>query len=759
MINKQWIFVLKADGYGSIKLNNSPKGWDEQKVSIKRSPSYWGLNRNISTSLQFVKEGWEYIKNIYDKEGVEFEIEIGIYQYNQRPIDKYLLFFTGLLDLSTYNINETYVTCDINESSLARKIMSRDDVSVNLINPYSIENVLLPDYPALDINLHEREILLTGNYTIDPGQTNITSTIGAINPSVSGLTVPLYIASKNIDNLITSPYGSVDSLSSVFYEKSDIDYKINLKLVMSGYLHNGPSGISNTRNIAFRIYDNDALTTFTDYIVFTTNAAYNTQVDFNIDTSFEVTVLSTQRIALIVYSNQNDYYEAQFDSIDLQVEQNLFANNSTAKGHLIFEAAQRICESISDTPNILKSNLFGRTDLGYAENGPSAFRSIHSGKQIRKIPNAFPSLSLKDFFDSLNSIDNIGLGIEYNEVNQPYIRIEKKEHFFSGEVAATIYNVKDLNKEVANELRFNQSEVGYAKSEYEEVNGLDEYNNKFSHTTCIRTTKNKLDLVSKIRADGHGIEFARRTSYLTDPTTDTKYDNDNFIIVVKWDGSKYVSVKDENYDFVENIFSPETAYNLDLSPGRMLRNSGDILRAGLEKNLDNEIVFNYAEQKPDMRSQKTGESVIDENENIDPNTLNSPRWVPEFYTFESTLTRELLDTLTRNSNKIVKFSTESQDKTKHFYYGWIWDVSSNPESKEATFKLLRVNTSSPDVVLVDPEGLPDITTPITEETIFSVFGGGFEFVFTNGGTTSENIRLLEDDGNRLLEDGTNRLIE
>jgi len=95
MISASWIVVLEAEGYGRLVLNgqgddNLPDGWAETKVSIKRSPTYYGLNRMVSTSLKFVTNGKDYISRIYENEGTEFNINIAFYEYNEPPTDQFL---------------------------------------------------------------------------------------------------------------------------------------------------------------------------------------------------------------------------------------------------------------------------------------------------------------------------------------------------------------------------------------------------------------------------------------------------------------------------------------------------------------------------------------------------------------------------------------------------------------------------------------------------------------------------------------------
>jgi hypothetical protein len=334
-------------------------------------------------------------------------------------------------------------------------------------------------------------------------------------------------------------------------------------------------------NIGFRIYDDNTLTTFYDDILWTYTGELEPgqDVDLTINRTL-VNLTDTSHIALIAYSAQQfGDYTSVFTEINLECSVIEFFDGSNAIGYLNFEVGQRVIESISDRENVFESTYLGKTENGYPSDGEAALYSNHSGKQIRGLPNETPSYSLSEWFKSMDSIFSIGLGIEYNEVNQPFIRVEEKKHFFNGQVIATIHNVREIKKEVAREWIYNEVQSGYAKAEYEEVNGLEEYNNKFDWATRIGTIKNKLDLVSKIRADGYGIEFARRLSFAENPTEDSKYDNDNFIVNVARNNSTWRSVRNENYDFVQNIFSPDTAYNLDITPGRNLRRHGYSIRA------------------------------------------------------------------------------------------------------------------------------------------------------------------------------------
>ena len=743
MTSKNWIYVLESEGYGRLILESSPLGWEEKKVSIKRSPTYYGLFREFTVKLSFPKDGKTYIQKVYEEQGTEYEINLGIYEYNPSPIDKYYLFFAGLIDLSTYTFSEHYIECDINESSLARKFMSRDDVKVRLDATESIEGVELDQINSSTVVLHQREVLLTAKYELndESGVNIVSSTTSPLTSTIKGFSLPMKKVSGDLENLRDPSNPGIDTLGSIFWSEIGGDGLTTIKV--SGAIK-GTMGISptdtqdKTFKINFRVYTDNTLATFTDepaLWTFTGQLETQPEVDITFDETIS-SVTSDNVIALIFQQEASLFgsFTCEFDEVTLNIEFNQYFDNSEAQGYLLHEAAEKIVEIITDKKEGFYSDLLGRVELGYVEEGAASKQTIHSGKQIRAIPDISLSTSLSDFFKSINAQRNIGLGIEYDEFNKPFIRLEEKAHWFSGEVITTIHGVTEIKKNVAREWIYNDIVVGYPKSEeYEETTGAEEYNNKFNWSTYIRTIKNKVDLTSPYRGDGYGIEFARRIQFSENPTTDSKYDQDIFTIVVKESGSKYVAAKDEDYDLVENIFSPESVYNLDISPGRMLRANGSIVRAGLEKYLDKDIKFQYAEQKQNLRTQKPGETVIEENDDIDVSTLSQGRWIAELYTFKSILTREKLALITRKPNGIVKFSTSSLENTTGYYYGFILEVNGEVDGQEAEWVLLRVNLKNPDVVLVDPEGnapeLPPVDPPT--DPIQGVFEGPFEFVLSS----------------------------
>ena len=759
--NKDWIFELNSIALGKAKLENDPEGWGKQLVSISRSPSFFGLFRSFKSTLRFVGDGYQYVRNIYEINGTEHEIQITINQYN--PIlDRYELYYQGVIDLSTYVTDENiFADVVINDSSFARKIKSRENVKVNLSRTKSIGGLELPANKQVTVQLHQRELLSVGEFLLNEEAATVES-FHVIDDGVGydGFTLPITLIAEdnNVTNLSSQTNPIISTSGGLFWDPAGQDSIVTLSGIVTGVLKDAFVPVPGGNNVAFfiRVYTDDTRVTIARNIevagssVFIPEGATDVPFSFDVDIQLggvppAVNISPTEVISFICYGTDSISFrgfECTFSSADFRVAQNLqWKDGTPAQGYLMYEAFQRVIQVITDKELSFKSDYLDRIDRGAVANGPGAFETLHSSLQIRQIPGTNPSISLKKLFNSLNAQNNLGLGIEFDEVGQPFVRLEEKAHFFSGEVVLTIHSVSKIEKAVARDFIYSKIKVGYNKSATEEVNGLQEYNNKFEFDTIISTFENELDLVSTIRWDGYGIEKLRRLSFATNPTEDTKEDNDTFGVVVLEDGvdsggnKKYKSAKDEAYDIVENIFSPETAYNLDHTPGRILRANDGLIRPGLEKYLDDEIVFGFAEQKEDLRSQKTGEALIVENANIDVKTLDTGRWIPEMYSFKSGLTRDQFITLTRKSNGIVKVSTTSEENTTEYKYMWLIDLDQESDQQEAEWKGLRVNLASPEVILIDPEGnTPNVPIPpVDPSPIFGVFDGSFPFVFVGGG--------------------------
>lgn len=243
---------------------------------------------------------------------------------------------------------------------------------------------------------------------------------------------------------------------------------------------------------------------------------------------------------------------------------------TTAQYYMIHESLSRVTESITNGCLRVKSDYYGRTDsqpYSASEDGCGSLRFVTSGLKIRKAEKPAFFVSLKDLFEGLRGIDNIGIGIEQNPYIPDYdwLRIESVEYFYQDVEVLRLPYVPEAEIAVQEQLHYSLIKSGYQKWEVERVNGLDEPNSNREYRTSLTSVNNTLDITSKLVAGSYAIETTRQQSFADTGAADTTYDNETFIICVDRQAYSFI-VERDNIDGGANIFSPQTLYNWRIRP-------------------------------------------------------------------------------------------------------------------------------------------------------------------------------------------------
>lgn len=241
-----------------------------------------------------------------------------------------------------------------------------------------------------------------------------------------------------------------------------------------------------------------------------------------------------------------------------------------ANVYLINESLSHVAEAITDGCLKVKSDYYGRTDsqpYASTEDGCGSLRILTSGLKIRRAENGKFFFSLKDGFDGLKGIDNIGMGIETNPnlPNAEWLRIEPVEYFYQDEEVLAFPFVPNAVENTQEQQHYSLIKTGYKKWEVENINGLNEFNSNREYRTSLSTVNNTLDITSAFIAGGYPWEITRQQSFAATGQADTKFDNDTFIACVERDAYGY-HIEQGNIENPTNIFSPSTAYNWRIRP-------------------------------------------------------------------------------------------------------------------------------------------------------------------------------------------------
>lgn len=201
---------------------------------------------------------------------------------------------------------------------------------------------------------------------------------------------------------------------------------------------------------------------------------------------------------------------------------------------------QRYVDKMSGTKGYYRVVIDWGGDAGKKEDYET---KIVAAESIRQIPGAKLYGSPKDFLEWMQV-----LGYEYGyDPERRELVFKPRKDFFKRNVAAMglkEHELADLIVQADSTYAYTSIEIGYDKHDYGNVNGRCEVNGTFCYTTGFIARKdNKLKLISPYRADSMGIEFLCQE--VDKDTTDTKSDKDVFFVALTdgEDGSNYVEYR------------------------------------------------------------------------------------------------------------------------------------------------------------------------------------------------------------------------
>ena len=372
---------------------------------------------------------------------------------------------------------------------------------------------------------------------------------------------------------------------------------------------------------------------------------------------------------------------------------------------MIHEALEQVVKSITGLSGRFKSNYFGRTDLGYAEDGHGALRLISKGKNIRGYPIGQQiSISGEDITDNLFvsfkslieeglvGIDAVSFGFEEDN-GKTIIRVEPIAYFYGADIAITLERVSKLNKRVVADKYLTNINLGYQKwTGQKDIGTLFEINSEHNYYTGLKQVNKSEDYRTKLVTGSYAIESTRRLS-VDLSIKDGQYDEDIFLIQVLRNldptGTEYLSESDQFIDSISGLQDSQGIYNIKLTPARILLNWGKVLSSNFYKNgsVSGNIKFASGKGNYSVISKLVNQQEVAENGDFDMAQFK-PIWLNEEYEFEYPLSLLEYKILKQQTKKIVKFT----DNNGSEFYGYIQEVEINlktPGKSLSTFKLLR----------------------------------------------------------------------
>mgnify|MGYP001599966808 CR=1 FL=1 len=731
-------YELECKKMGNSIIITEPIGWNSDNKEFARNADYDGIVSKFSNSLKFIDNGADFINLAFELYDVMAEIKMTKYERHPQT-DKWVRSYWGYLDLMTRKMEDNQLSVKFNSGGLQEDIKAREEDSVEVDRLTTISGYPINAISEKEVYLSGRRIFLKSKWEVKPSDNTLSlgvfSNDGKTRSQTLGMPIALTSSSHvQAQFILPDSIGEEGKGTTGMMFLANFDRTRQLNIKSAGLSFKSKIKESDWQwaffKVCLTVYKNGTdfnLKSRTDIFHAGENSSTTPNLwdinnktiiipDFNIP----LTVNEGESVALEFFIKADlknyTFNRARFNVEVKEIKGALFAeedsyfNATTAKCYLAHDLLNQLSTICANKNKVFYSDYFGRTDLGYSQDGPGAYVGMTHGFAVRgftKLPLPDPdngienlykpmTTSLRDALSSLKSVLNVGVGIE--EVNgKERVRVEELSYFYNNNVTNKLPNqVKKLTRTTATEYYWPSIEVGYENGgDNEEAQGLDEPNGKSNFTTFINKGKNTFSQLSKYIGGMYAMEFTRRKPLSLFPTEDTKYDTDVFLLDLK-PGNNILEQKKWQDDLEKaptGIFSPETATNLRFSPFNMLLRHGWVLASGLTKFATEKIRYGSSTANSQMKTQLKGSFEYAENGDIINAELKKARFVAEWIEFEHECTFDIM--------QMVQGTTIINGKVIQNFYGTIQFINEknqiekgflfNLKPNDGKWKLLKSN--------------------------------------------------------------------
>jgi hypothetical protein len=345
---------------------------------------------------------------------------------------------------------------------------------------------------------------------------------------------------------------------------------------------------------------------------------------------------------------------------------------TTIEGMPILHALTRSAQLMLEEQYPVYSVFFGLTDSTYDGTNNYSIESnertalLASGLNVRGLPiaetNGGRGISFEDLIESINSIWCVGYGFVNNK-----LRIENYSWFFQNTLILDLsdrVSKYDIKTQYMGEMAYIEIENGYESYEYKSTNGRAEYNTKTSRTTSLKAME-KLELVSKLRADTMGIIQAISKPINTTGTEDLDSDEHVFIIKAQREPDTeaengWVAETNELIEVLDDssLFKA-SSLNLFITPIRNLLRNAVRISPALQKMTSSFLRFQTTNKLQTLKTKGIYESVDDaltENQDIRVADLGAPLFRPIKHTVEVMISDTEIQAVLANPYGYIKVS-------------------------------------------------------------------------------------------------------
>ena len=569
-------YFFRIEYNGVTSDIREPGKWDSVGITGERDKDWHGWNYQYSdgeVQLDFDDlAGKQILEQAYAEGGNDAAANF-YYGFNET-----FYLFTGKFNFNTYKRENGRVNIAVERKDFNDLLQSRFDTKVSMAALDTLDGIPLTPPASFSLALHAKEIVKKYERFYEPvipfapesytlaatlGKSNLYYRFNTTEPKISEIEtvteMPLGIST--LDPIANELYNWRLKFGGVITFSLDAYWSITVNITL------GSGAYSFTPKMIIRRGGVNVLDVVIGTVMSgpTIPALLTVSGNINYDLLNFVCLPEDNIFIYIHLIAVNRAISSTFTCNTMNFVLNMLETTpaSTAKAWMLFDAVNHGIKVVTNNTSYLKSTLLNTLPTA----GQFSEYAVTNGFQIRKFEDRPLLITLKQMFSSLRANAAIGFGFEYVGTVE-VVRVEGLEYFYQNLEILIIEEVEKYSEEVETSLIFNEVEIGYNKYKEDGYNTLDEFNTRHEYLTPIKTHKNKLVLKSDFITSGYSIEDTRRQQYNDTPTN--SYANDDECFLISLNG--VIPEKNEAFAEVNNLISPTTAYNLRLSPKRMLQN-------------------------------------------------------------------------------------------------------------------------------------------------------------------------------------------
>lgn len=585
--------------YGNTELiTKEPLDWDKMLLKFPRDKEFYGFTSeyfdgNIRLTWP-LSDGGQFIKDIIDNDGSEaiLNFQFGFLEGYEEIPD-----YTGQLNLAEYGRNDNGVTCDIEKVAFECTLRNRYDVNIKIDADKDLDDLAITPPTPIVLNLHSKAIYkVTSNNIEDVEMSPVESEI-----ENTGTFIDLWMqpdtnsfSQTELEKTFNYPMGlsytapdQQERYQYLVYERGvlTVDVIFSFDIAFTPTMPGAPMG-----NFFFwvyrggvKVYSNDISLNFgapipvIGYRVVNGASPYSNTYDVQVGDKVYFGFYFEQQAAALGAKSINF---VNFISLG----QTTYEDISDSDAYRIFDVLNQAVYIMTGKPNRLISSFF---DTG----GEAEKYALLNGYSLRNynVTDHPMQLSFKKAVQAIKAIFNIGVGYR-SILGEDYIMVEKMMHYFNDAIIIMIDAVFDYEETYLKDYIYNEFESGYEKYENDSYKTIDEFNTEQTLLLPLKQTKNKLPEKCPFIASGFAIETQRREQFKEQIAESVNNDDEIFIIAYRTVSGDHYAEKDEPFDTLTNVFSPETIYNGRITPKHMEYNWAPLLNIGTNFQHDSFLI-------------------------------------------------------------------------------------------------------------------------------------------------------------------------